>query len=101
MIFADMDYPSRYEDFHGELVSFLTAHFTHVESGLQGDSYCWVLDGGEKVSIDTFDAMKHQVKSTRAGPHVQNVISTLQQRYKLKVYENPELEAHEDDAAAT
>ncbi len=97
MIFADVDYPSGYEDFHGELVSFLNAHFAHVESGLQGDSYCLVLDGGEKVSIDTFSSMKHQVKSAIAGPHVQKVISTLQLRYKLKVYKRPEPEAHEDN----
>lgn len=35
-------------------------HFSSVESGLQGDSWIWILDGDEKVSIDSFTSMKHQ-----------------------------------------
>ena len=97
MIFADMDYSGEYEDFHWELLSYLNAHFSQVESGIQSDSWFWIWDGEEKVKIDTFTAKKHQVKSTKAGPLVLNVISTLMLKYKLKVYDKPELEAHEDD----
>ena len=96
MIFAEMGYPRAYEDFHEELRAFLALHFSQVESGLQGDSWFWIFDGGEKVAIDTFSSMKHQVKSQRAGPHVQAVLETLRSKYDLNVYENPMLEPHED-----
>lgn len=98
MIFAEMNYPSPYEDFHSELSSFLSAHFSQVKSGLQGDSWFWIFDGGEKVAIDTFSSMKHQIKSARAGPHVQSVIDTLRSRYSVNVYETPTLEGHEEGA---
>ncbi len=41
--------------------------------------------------------MKHQIKSPKAGQHVRKVIEILLLKYKVKVYEEPELEAHEDD----
>ena len=53
-------------------------------------------DGEVKVAIDTFSSMKHQVKSEKPGRHVQKVIEALQLKYKVKVYERPELEGHED-----
>lgn len=96
MIFAEMEYPNEYSDFHGELLAFLSEHFLQLKSGLQGDSWFSIFDGEEKVAIDTFSSMKHQIKSRKAGQHVQKVIGTLQLKYKLKVYEKPELEAHED-----
>jgi hypothetical protein len=66
-----------------------------VESGIQGDSWIWILDGGEKVQIDTFTSMKHQVKSAKPGPHLQNVIEALRGTYQMKVYESPMPEGHE------
>lgn len=97
MIFAEMEYPGSYEQIHGELVAFLSKHFFRVESGLQCDSWVWILDGAEKVAIDTFTSMKHQVKSPKPGPHVQAVIEALLTNYTLKVCDEPELEAHEGD----
>ena len=96
MIFAEMIYDGEYGELHGELLSLLIRAFRNVESGHQGDSYIWVLDGAERVAIDTFSSMKHQVKSPRPGPHVQAVIDVLRQKYELRIYERPELEAHED-----
>ena len=96
MIFAEMIYDGEYGELHGELLSLLIRAFRNVESGHQGDSYIWVLDGAERVAIDTFSSMKHQVKSPRPGPHVQAVIDVLRQQYELRIYERPELEAHED-----
>lgn len=96
MIFAEIDYPSDYADFHPELLAFVGQHFSRIESGLQGDSWIWIMDGGEKVALDTFTAMKHQVKSRKAGPHVEQVIETLRRRYAVKVYAEPVLEGHED-----
>ena len=95
MIFAEMEYQEHYSDFHAELVAFVAAHFSQVQSGLQGDSWIWILDGDEKVSIDTFTSMRHQIKSPKAGAHVKRVIEILLPKFEMKVYEEPELEAHE------
>jgi hypothetical protein len=96
MIFADIEYQKHYADFHAELLAFVGKHFSQVQSGLQGDSWIWIFDGEEKVAIDTFTSMKHQIKSPKAGPHVWNVIDTLLRQFEMKVYEKPELEGHED-----
>lgn len=97
MIFAELADRSPYWELHTELVAFLTSHFPQIQSGLQGDSWIWILDGEEKVSIDTFTSMKHQIKSDKPGPHVQKVIEVMRLRYAVNVYGTPELEAHEDD----
>lgn len=96
MIFADLLYSHKYSDIHSELVCFVNSRFSEVKSGLQGDSWIWIFDGGEKVAIDTFSSMTHQVKSSKPGAHVQQVLDTLQIKYKLKVYEEPEFEGFED-----
>jgi hypothetical protein len=97
MIFAELEYPDEYWDFHEELKSFLCKHFSRVESGMQLDSWFWIFDGEEKVAIDTFSSMKHQVKSAKAGANVENAISVLRLKYTVRVYPEPELEGHEDD----
>lgn len=95
MIFAEIGYQKHYSDFHAELLAFVGKHFSQVQSGLQGDSWIWILDGGEKVAIDTFTSMKHQIKSPKSGAHVRKVIETLLRQFEMKVYEKPELEPHE------
>lgn len=97
MIFADIEYSKTHSDMHQELVMFVSDHFSKVKFGLQGDSWIWVFDDDVTVEIDTFSSMRHQVKSKNAGAHVQRVIAALQLKYKLKIYETPELEANEDD----
>ncbi len=96
MIFAELEYPERYSDFHDELVEFIQATFPYIQYGHQGDSWIWITDGNEKVEIDTFTSMKHQIKSAHDGNLVKKVMATLESKYKLRVYEIPELEAHED-----
>ena len=96
MVFAEMVYQKHYSEFHAELLAFVERHFARVQSGHQGDSWIWILDGEDKVAIDTFTSMKHQIKSPKAGAYVQKVIETLQRGFLLRVYEEPELEAHED-----
>lgn len=96
MIFAEMDYPDHYADFHERLEQHLRTQFQHVESGLQGDSWFWVFDGVQKVEIDTFSSMKHQIKSSHAASLVQRVIESLQTAFSLNVYVQPEPEPHED-----
>ena len=62
MIFADMEYQSDYSDFHSELVTFIEHNFSNIKSGLQCDSWIWIFEDDDKVAIDTFSSMKHQVK---------------------------------------
>jgi hypothetical protein len=95
MIFAEIGYQGHYSDFHAELLAIVGKHFSQVQSGLQGDSWIWILDGGEKVAIDTFTSMKHQIKSPKPGAHVRKVIETLLPHFEMNVYEKPELEPHE------
>jgi hypothetical protein len=96
MIFAEIDYPDDHWTFHEKLKEFLQSHFLRIESGVQGDSWFWIFDGEQKVAIDTFSSMKHQVKSGKTGKHVQQVIAALQLKFKVKVYAEPKWESHED-----
>lgn len=95
MVFADLEYQKHYSEFHAELLAVVRKHFSKVQSGLQGDSWIWILDGEEKVAIDTFSSMKHQIKSPGAGARVQKVIEALRSHFTVNVYEVPEPEAHE------
>ena len=97
MIFAELNYKEHYDDCHQSLLEYVNAHFERVDSGHQGDSWIWIYEGENKVALDTFSSMKHQVKSeTRQNPLVQKVIEILQRKYDLVVYSEPESEAHED-----
>jgi hypothetical protein len=40
--------------------------------------------------------MTDQIKSSRPGKHVEEVIAALKQQYSLIIYPGPELEPHED-----
>ena len=92
MIYADfLEEP----DFH-ELVALLREKYRDVRYGQQGDSWIWVDNRGMKVEIDTFTSMHFQVKSPSEKRFlVVKVLELLQNRYKLNVYAEPELEAHE------
>ena len=96
MIFGEIDHPGHYSELHAELSAFVRDHFSRVQSGLQGDSWIWILDGEEKVAIDTFTSMKHQVKSPKPGPHVRAVMDVLARRFHVTLFEKPALEGHED-----
>jgi len=96
MIFAELQYPGRYEEAHDELLAFVRERFAKVQAGLQGDSWIWIFDRDDKVAIDTFSSMKHQVKSARPGRHVKAVIDALRERYSVNVYAEPEGEPHDD-----
>lgn len=78
-------------------MEYICSHFGKVESGLQGDSWIWIFEDEEKVAIDTFSAMKHQVKAdTLHSVLVDKVITVLKTKYSVCVYDDPELEGHED-----
>ena len=81
---------------HDKIMSFIESRFDSVQGGLQCDSWIWVQFGDAKVEIDTFSGVTHEVKSFASGKHVDAVISALQERYSVDVYEEPETEPHED-----
>lgn len=84
MIFAELQYEQHYSDMHSELVDFLQSKFPKIEHGLQGDSWIWIFAGDEKVAIDKFSSMKHQIKSEQSNNRlIQQVIGKLSERYRL------------------
>lgn len=89
MTLAEVEYPEDYRYAHSKIVTLMKACFSNVEFGLQGDSWIWVMDGDDKVTIDTFTCMKHQVKSNSAGVHVQKVIDALRVKYNVRVFDDP------------
>lgn len=89
MIFAQLEYPQHYSEIHDDLLALVRRHFSQVEAGQQGDSWIWILDEGEKVAIDTFTSMTHQVKSASPGAHVQRVIDVLRTQFVVSVYGQP------------
>jgi len=93
MIYADfLEEPE-----FGALVAMLKAHYSDVRFGQQGDSWIWVESEDMKVEIDTFSAMRFQVKSpSKSHRLVVQILALLQQHYKLYIYPESELEAHED-----
>ncbi|AGN11346.1 hypothetical protein [Simiduia agarivorans] len=97
MIFAELDYPESYENIHDELVNFISLEFSNVQSGLQGDSWIWIFSESEKVVIDTFLSMKHEIKSDHLNSRlVIEVINHLKKRFVVNVYGTPEPEPHEE-----
>jgi hypothetical protein len=95
MIFADFHYSGPYTAAHDDLYAFLHSRFDRVEGGLQGESWIWIDE--DKVEVDTFSAMTHQVKSSRPGSHVERVIGVVKEKYDVQVYPQPEIEPHEDE----
>ena len=95
MIFAEIQYDEPYDDLHAPLVALLGQHFGRVEAGLQGDSWIWFIEHGEKVSVDTFTSMHHQVKCSRVCGLVEQVLSVLGRRHGLRLLDPPVIEGHE------
>ncbi len=96
MIYAELHYDEHYSEVHSRLVEILKSEFPDLQSGLQGDSWIWIVEGNEKVEIDSFSSMKHQIKSSSPQAKlVQRVIDTLSKGFCLEVYEKPLLEPHE------
>lgn len=96
MVFARLDYPDHYSDMHAKVFSCLEREFEKTEEGLQGDSYVWVFEGNEKVAVDTFTAMQHEVKCPdKDSLLVAKVIEALKKEFDVATYQQPELEPHE------
>lgn len=89
MVFADVRYREEYSEVHTDMVALIRSHFSHVEAGLQSDSWIWITDGDEEAAIDTFSSTKHQVKSYNDSPLVQRVIDALRGKYDIQVLDPP------------
>ena len=89
LIFAELEYASHYADAHRAIAALMESYFPNVQSGLQGDSWIWIIDADEKVAIDTFSSMTHQVKSYTAGHLVQKVIDALRTEFDVNVLDHP------------
>ena len=97
MIFAEILHEEKYEDFYYVLKAYVQQFFPNTKSGLHGDGWIEISEKNEVVSIDTFSSMKFQVKtSTPESKLVQKVIEIVSQKYKVKIYDTPEIEPHED-----
>ncbi len=89
MTFAEVRYSGEYRAEHSNMVALIKRFFADIQSGLQGDSWIWIMVGEDKVAIDTFSSMKHQVKSYTLGSHVQKVIDVLRTKYDVEVFAEP------------
>ena len=85
MIFAELQYDQSYSDEHAQLVALLCRHFQSVESGLQGDSWVWIVDNDQKVSVDTFTSMRHEIKSSQPCRLLDQVLAVLAGQYTLQL----------------
>lgn len=97
MIFGEIVHSEHYYDVFPELLELIKSEFDVVESGVQGDAWIWIVENSEKVAIDSFTSMRLQLKSEKSGGVLlEKVISVLQNKYKLYLYQEPEIEGHED-----
>ena len=96
MIFAALNYKGEYSARHGLLVKQLSSAFEDVEEGLQGDSWILIRENGEKVSVDSFTSMQHEVKAAdKDNTLAPRVIAALENFYSVTVHDPPQPEAHE------
>ena len=96
MIFATLNYKGDYSAKHRLLVKQLSAQFSDLQEGLQGDSWISIRENGEKVSVYSFTSMQHEVKAgENNGDLVPRVIKILEQSYNVTVHDPPKPEAHE------
>ncbi len=96
MIYARFSHDVDYEDFHPELDQYIRSAFENVQSGLQCDSWIWIIEGSDKVEIDTFYSHRHEVKSPNENSELAiSVIKFLCEKYDLEILVKPEYEPHE------
>ena len=97
MIFAELTERPNVE----KILKALEERFGDVEWGDQGteenpDAYFWIKRGGVTVAIDNLTSLEFQVKCAQVDtPLIQEVINVLASAFIVKVYGEPEYEAHE------
>ena len=97
MIFAELQYDQHYSELHDPIVKLIQSRFEKTDHGLQGDSWIWIFAGEDKVAIDTFSSMQHQVKYSGSNRELLgSVIEVLSGSFQLAVFPEPAIEPHED-----
>ena len=97
MIFAQLENVTDLRN----LLDILENHFGLIEWGDQGspgqpDAYFWISRDDVRVAVDNFTSMKFQVKcDCPDNALIQDVIEVLGKSYCMKIYSEPEREAHE------
>ena len=97
MIFAELTERPSVEN----ILTILEKEFGDVEWGDQGtedspDAYFWIKRQGVKVTVDNLTSLDFQVKCARVDTAlIQEVINVLTKSFGVKVYDEPEYEAHE------
>lgn len=90
MVFAELCYDGHYSDQHDAIVECLLPWFPGLQHGHQGDSWIWIGGGPDKISIDTFYAMFHQVKTADPGnPDLQQVLKILRGTFDMEIFDPP------------
>lgn len=87
--FAFIKHKQNYYDFYEDLLDYVKAHFSNVESGIQGDAWIWITQDNQKVSLDTFYSMQFEINSESQNELLQTVMKTLSVKYQLSIYEMP------------
>ncbi|MBT8449622.1 MAG: hypothetical protein KJO69_08025 [Gammaproteobacteria bacterium] len=90
MIFAKIIYSDHSEEIHQPLVDCLQEKYPDLQCGHQGDSWIWITEGDQKVEIDTFYAMYHEVRSATDSPLVWSVLEQLDADFDLVIIDPPE-----------
>ncbi|MCA9207076.1 MAG: hypothetical protein KDA55_01915 [Planctomycetales bacterium] len=96
MIYASLNYRGEYSSHHRLIYRILKANFDNVREGLQGDSWIEVSANNQRVSVDSFTSLKHEVKGRDTDEELVNeVIEVLRRRLNVTIINPPESEAHE------
>ena len=97
MVVAELRYEGHYDDQHQAIVDCLLDVFPDMQNGHQGDSWIWIGEDHNRISIDTFYSMTHQVKAADPNnPLLEQVLVKLQSSFEVDVFNTPEAEPHED-----
>ena len=97
MIFAELTERLSVE----HLLKVLETEFGDVEWGDQGteespDAYFWIKRQGVKVAVDNLTSLDFQVKCASVdAPLIKEVINVISKCFRVKIYDEPEYEAHE------
>ena len=97
MIFAELTERPNVE----KILKVLEKGFGDVEWGDQGteenpDAYFWIKRRDVTVAVDNLTSLEFQVKCAQVDtPLIQEVINVLVRAFIVKVYDEPEYEAHE------
>lgn len=93
MVIGEIIHEQHYVDVFQGLLELINTMFENVDSGIQGDAWIWIFEEEEKVSLDTFSSMRFQIRvEKKDGQLLDKILSILESKYKLSLYEEPEFE---------